>query len=117
MAQKVNIQLVDDLDGESPATQSISFSLDGAHYDIDLNDRNAQALAEALAPWIAVARKSGGRRRRGPVARPASDKLPLADIRAWAIKTGHTVSARGRVSAEIVRAYNAAHNTKPEFSS
>ena len=47
MAQKVNIILVDDLDG-SEATETVSFGLDGASYEIDLNDGNAAALRRRL---------------------------------------------------------------------
>ena len=35
MAQKVNVQLVDDLDG-STAESTVEFGLDGVHYAIDL---------------------------------------------------------------------------------
>ena len=48
MAQKVHIVLEDDLDG-SDATQTVSFGLDGTSYEIDLNDKNAAALRDALA--------------------------------------------------------------------
>ena len=64
MAQKVNIVLVDDLDG-SEASQTVSFGLDGTTYEIDLGDKNAAALREALAGYIGHARKVGGAGRRG----------------------------------------------------
>ena len=48
MAQKVHIVLEDDLDG-SPATETVSFGLDGKTYEIDLNDKNAGKLRDALA--------------------------------------------------------------------
>ena len=51
MAQKVNIILVDDIDG-SDATQTVSFGLDGANYEIDLNDKNASKLPDALAAYV-----------------------------------------------------------------
>ena len=47
MAQKVNIVLVDDLDG-TEATETVSFGLDGTTYEIDLNDANAASLREAI---------------------------------------------------------------------
>ena len=64
MAQKVNIILVDDLDG-SEATETVSFGLDGASYEIDLNDGNAAALREALSGYVGHARKVTGGARRG----------------------------------------------------
>jgi hypothetical protein len=48
MAQKVHIVLEDDLDG-SAATETVSFGLDGKTYEIDLNDKNAAKLRDALA--------------------------------------------------------------------
>ena len=62
MAQKVHIVLVDDLDG-SDATQTVSFGLDGTSYELDLNDKNAAALREALSGYVGHARKVGASRR------------------------------------------------------
>ncbi|MGH8880612.1 MAG: Lsr2 dimerization domain-containing protein, partial [Stackebrandtia sp.] len=41
MAQKVTVSLVDDLDG-SEAGETVEFGLDGAFYEIDLSDDNAE---------------------------------------------------------------------------
>ena len=76
MAQKVNIVLVDDIDG-SDATETVSFGLDGTTYEIDLNDKNAAALRDALAGYVGHARKVGSASRRGrksaaSAARPAA---------------------------------------------
>ena len=60
MAQKVQVILVDDLDG-GEAEESVSFSLDGVSYEIDLSSPNAEALREAIAPWVGHARRVGGR--------------------------------------------------------
>ncbi|WP_101525520.1 MULTISPECIES: Lsr2 family protein [Nocardioides] len=110
MAQKVNIVLVDDIDG-SEATETVSFALDGTNYEIDLNDENAAALREALSGYVGHARKSGGggrkNARRGSAA--ASGGVSAKDIRAWAREQGHELSERGRVPAEIREAYEAAH--------
>jgi hypothetical protein len=58
MAQKVQIILEDDFDGGA-ADETVTFALDGAEYEIDLSDANAQALRDALAPWVANGRKTG----------------------------------------------------------
>lgn len=109
MAQRVQIILEDDFDGTA-ADETVLFGLDGAEYEVDLSVENAQGLRDALAPWVAVARKTGGRRKR--VTAPAS-KSPAgsstSDIRAWAQANGHEVSSRGRVSADIREAYEKAH--------
>jgi hypothetical protein len=60
MAQKVQVILVDDMDGGS-ADETVSFSLDGVSYEIDLSTKNAAAFRESLAQYLGTARKVGGR--------------------------------------------------------
>src|SRR3954447_26296405 len=60
MAQKVQVILVDDLDGGS-ADETVSFSLDGVAYEIDLSDKNAAAFRDSLAQYVGLARRVGGR--------------------------------------------------------
>lgn len=112
MAQRVNVILVDDLDG-SDADETVSFALDGVDYEIDLNDKHAAALRDALALYVGHGRRTGGRRKRGqgsaPAARPAADGATPAEIRAWARDNGWEIPERGRVAAEVREAYDAAH--------
>lgn len=109
MAQKVQVILVDDLDG-GDAEESVSFSLDGVSYEIDLSAENAEALREAIAPWVGHARKVGGRGRGRSGGRGrAAAKTDLGDVRSWARDNGYQVSDRGRVSAEVMSAYEGAH--------
>jgi Lsr2 len=105
MAQRVQIILEDDYDGGS-ADETVSFALDGAEYEIDLSSSNAAGLRDALSPWLAKARKTGGRRKR---ASKASGSSSTSDIRAWAQSQGLEVSSRGRVSADVREAYEKAH--------
>ena len=110
MAQRVNIVLEDDLDG-SPADETVTFALDGVTYEIDLNRANAGKLRDALAPYVGHARRASGRRSstgRSQGARGGA-KRDLTDVREWARKNGHKVSERGRISAEVQAAYEAAH--------
>ena len=119
MAQKVNIVLVDDIDG-SEATETVSFGLDGTTYEIDLNDANAAALRDALAGYVGHGRKVGAAprragRRSGSTGSSGSGSASSAggpsakEIRDWARSNGHDVPERGRVSAEVREAYAAAH--------
>ncbi len=106
MAQKVNIILVDDLDG-SDASETVLFGLDGATYEIDLNDKHAAALRDALAGYVGHGRKvttSKGRKTRATTSGPSAREL-----RDWARSNGHQVSDRGRVPAEVREAFEAAH--------
>jgi hypothetical protein len=97
--------LVDDLDGGS-ADETVTFGLDGNAYEIDLSQANADRLREALAPFVAGARRISGRK--GRATPRSSGNSDAAAIRAWAKQNGHAVSERGRVSAEIRAAYEAA---------
>jgi hypothetical protein len=114
MAQRVNVILVDDIDGDD-AVETVSFGLDGVDYEIDLNEKNADALRNALAAYIdggrrAPARKGSARSRRGQrVAAGGSTGPSAADIRRWARENGWDVPERGRVSAEVREAYAAAN--------
>jgi Lsr2 len=111
MAQKVQVILVDDVDG-GDAEETVSFTLDGVSYEIDLNAKNAAAMRDALAKWVGHARRvsgraGGGRRARG--GRSTAAGSSSTEMREWARQHGYTVSDRGRISAEVQQAYAAAH--------
>jgi hypothetical protein len=110
MAQRVQVILEDDYDG-SEADETVTFALEGVEYEIDLSAENADSLRNSLAPWVAHARRVGGRRRRVAVKAAASSasSSSTSDIRAWAQENGYEVSSRGRVSSEIREAYELAH--------
>lgn len=109
MAQKVNIILVDDLDG-SEATETVAFGLDGTSYEIDLNEANAAALREALAGYVGHARKVSGARGGARKKAASTTSGPSAsELRDWARSNGYEVSDRGRVPAEVREAFDAAH--------
>jgi hypothetical protein len=114
VAQKVQILLVDDIDG-AEASETVEFGLDGVTYEIDLSDTNARALRDQLAPYIAEGRKVSGRRRAsggrasGRGRSGGGTEAPAAQIREWARANGYDVPDRGRVSAEVKEAYAAAH--------
>lgn len=103
------VEMIDDLDG-SQATRSIKFSIDGAHYEIDLSDENASKFREAFAPYIANGRRVTSRKSSRKQCRADSAKRQKsAEIRAWAIEKGYTSSTRGRLGPTIIEAYEAAH--------
>ena len=49
MATRTEVVLVDDLDGETPASTTVAFALDRIEYELDLSDENAAAMREALS--------------------------------------------------------------------
>jgi len=108
MVRTVSVVITDDLDG-SPDAETVTFGIDGASHEIDLGEANRTRLADALAPFIDAARRVGrGGRRRG-AGRPAGERVDRAAVRAWAREAGLAVSERGRISAEVMRQFEAAH--------
>ena len=110
MAQKIQTLFIDDLDG-SEADGTVRFGLDGTDYEIDLNTEHAQALREALEPYVSVARRpgGGGARKSARGARKASASEPnTTEVREWAKSQGIEVKDRGRVPAELVVKFKAA---------
>lgn len=106
MAQKVSVQLVDDLDG-TEATETVTFSLDGNTLEIDLSQANAAKLRRTLGPFVANARKgtlSPKKRRRTGAGRAQSTQM-----REWAKTHGYKVNERGRIPQNIVAEYETAH--------
>jgi hypothetical protein len=122
MAQRTMVTLIDDLD-QGEADETVEFGVDGATYEIDLSDANAAKLRDALADYVAHARRLGGRRRAGrttagpatsagpsrPSGRASVDREQNQAIREWARRQGLTVSERGRIPAEVSEAYHKAH--------
>jgi hypothetical protein len=117
MARKTRVVLTDDLTDavlEDGAGETVSFSLDGQAYEIDLSTDNASKLRDDVARYVGHGRKiasrgSGGRQstNRG---RPSEEgKRDLTAVREWGRQNGHDVSERGRVKASVIEAYDAAH--------
>jgi hypothetical protein len=118
MARKVQVILSDDLDEDVPADETVSFSLDGTSYEIDLSEKNAKEMRDAFSRYVQAARKvgrggGGGRASGGGRSRATGggrmDREQAGAIRDWARKNGHDVSDRGRIPASVVEAYEAAH--------
>ena len=109
MLCKVKTTLVDDMTGDT-ADEKVSFTLDGAEYEIDLSANNAGVLRDILSDYANAGRKVGkaaavsnGRSRRSGT--PRANREQTAAIRAWAREAGHQVSDRGRISAEVAKAF------------
>lgn len=124
MVQKVVVELVDDLDGTArDDIGTVSFGLDGVDYEIDLTEANATRLRDELARFIAAARRTGGRIKRGmaapssaTTARPVADREKTRAIRAWALENWFELAERGRIPSTVITAYEQAQAeaTKPQ---
>ncbi len=109
MAQKVQVLLVDDISG-AEAAETVLFALDGADYVIDLTVANAKKLRDDLASWVGHARRAGGRKNtRRATALGGARRGDLGAVREWARNNGHKVSDRGRISADVLAAYDKAN--------
>lgn len=106
MAQRVEIQFIDDIDG-TQADGTVRFGIDGVQYEIDLSKQNAEKLAAVLAPYIDAGRRVNGARRHDLTAVPG--RHDQSAVRDWARSQGLRVSGRGRIPAEILSRYRAAH--------
>ncbi|MGH8868137.1 MAG: histone-like nucleoid-structuring protein Lsr2 [Actinomycetes bacterium] len=107
MARKVYAVLEDDLDG-GKADETVSFSLDGVSYEIDLTTSNADKMRKALAGYVGAARRVGGRARGRGRSGSSRSSGRTAEIRAWAKDRGMQVNERGRIPANVVAEYEKA---------
>ncbi len=127
MAQKVQVMVVCDVhDDEVEGAETVSFGLDGTSYEVDVCEEHAATLRDAFAPFVGAARRAGrgeqGQQKRGGRGRRSSsdgggsgrgsgsNKERTQAIRDWARENGYKVSERGRLSGEVVAAYDAAHS-------
>jgi hypothetical protein len=102
--------LIDDLTGKELADgtgETVNFSLDGVRYELDVNNRAAQRLRSALAPYVKAGRRISGGRSKPPVRRSRIASDPAA-VRAWAHSQGIPVSNRGRIPATVTAQFEAA---------
>jgi hypothetical protein len=112
MAKKTTVSLEDDIEG-GPAAETLSFSLGGTSYEIDLSKRNAAKLRKTLEPYILAGRKVTAPRAKGRVAKATGvtrrDALQTKAIKDWGRRNGFTIAARGRLSQALLDAYEAGH--------
>jgi hypothetical protein len=111
VAQKVSVTFACDYDSkEIPEGEHLTraFSLDGRDYEIDLCEKHSQKFDETLSRFAERARRVTGRVTR-PKRRTAAHRQHSADVRAWAKKSGITVSDRGRIPAHVIRDYEETH--------
>lgn len=108
MVTKMSVIITDDLDGSCGA-EPVSFGLDGTSYEVDLGAKNRAKLEKALAPFIDAGRRLPTRAGRRRPSRASGTSVDNAAIRTWAGTAGLQVSERGRISADIIREYEAAH--------
>lgn len=93
------VEVLSDISGEKGAS-TVTYSVNGQQYSIDLTEPEAKEFQEMLAPYVAV---SAVGKRRGPRLRSTPEET--AAIRTWAEATGHALTPAGRVPAVTRHAY------------
>jgi hypothetical protein len=126
MAQRTHVEMVDDIDG-GVASQTVSFGLDGVSYEIDLSDKNAEALRSELERFVTAGRRTGGRKvrtaRGGPAATGGTSSTSSRSreynqqVRAWAAANGRELADRGRIPADVFAAFEAQNSEPVELES
>ncbi|MFI8829218.1 Lsr2 family protein [Streptomyces sp. NPDC053431] len=110
MAKKHVTIFIDDLTGEETGEGAThTFTLNGVQYEIDLSPDSYDEMLEAFSPYLKAGRKVGGRKQKAKSPGRASDGPSTAHIREWARENGFEVNERGRVSAEVRQAFEAAN--------
>ena len=120
MGQRIEVVLTCDLhDGEVPAEETVTFAVDGTTYAFELCAEHLQEFRDTVGRFVAAARRADqprrGRRRAADGAAPARRSgsgrtaTDLSEVRAWARSQGYKVSDRGRISAEVQEAFEAAN--------
>ncbi len=113
MATQTVTTLVDDIDGSTDDVVTCAFGLGDSQFEIDLNGNHREELESVLAKFVDAARPVGGARPQRSrqtikrVERP--DREQTHAIRQWAKDNGYDVSERGRISKNVVEAFEAAH--------
>ena len=107
MATKTEVRLIDDLDGESPASETVSFGIGSTAYEIDLSEGNAKELRAAFERYVSAARKVGKSRR--TMTRTESP-IDSAAVRRWCEANNVPVNTGGRLSKQSIEAFRAAGN-------
>jgi hypothetical protein len=109
MATRVIESRTDDITGEEGA-EPFRFGLDGKEYEIDLVDWRAEELRRTFEPYVHAAHRVRPDGLPAPTRRTLpADRQRSQDIRQWAREQGLQVNERGRISAEVIAKYEAAH--------
>lgn len=100
MAKKVTVTLVDDMDEESVADETVEFGLDGQSYEMDLSSANAERFREQMKPWMTKATQGRpGRAAAGARLQRAVRRGPAVGSRSgaqdWGPGTGAGFADRG----------------------
>lgn len=122
MAKETITRLIDDLTGkpiEDGSGESITFSVNGKTYEIDLEEKAAAKFHSFLATYVDAGTEVFPEQemtvtpvrqtRRRSSSAPTNKRSPeeLAAMRTWLRANGHEVADRGRIKQELQDLYEA----------
>ncbi|MGW0037544.1 histone-like nucleoid-structuring protein Lsr2 [Gordonia sp. NPDC003376] len=117
MARRTVVTIVDDLDGKAlKDAVTVNFTVDGKQYEFDTSPSNATQFHRDLERYIVASRSTDSRsvvprsaRATKKVIRARRSGRDTQAMRTWARDNGYEISDRGRISVEIIEAYDAAN--------
>lgn len=113
MAVREVIQFIDDLDGsklDQDNHKEVRFSVNGAHYIIDLSVANEEKFFDAIRPYVQHARRDSHTRGRSTTrARQNNYGVSPKVVRQWAQDNGIDVAPRGQLPYSLYERYLAEH--------
>lgn len=107
MATKIITKVICDKCEAEASNQSLPLSFRGKSYEVDLCDKHANELENAVKNILDVARRAKGQRRSNGGAKGKG--LDVIDVRTWAEKQGITVPSRGRIPGFVLEEYEKTH--------
>jgi len=100
--------------GTAEAVETVAFTVEDQSYELELCEPHLAEYRETMEIWSShsrPARLSNGPRRAGRsrLRSETGNRPSTNDVRTWARSQGLYVGDRGRLPAELVIAYEAAH--------
>ena len=104
MAQRVLVELLDDIDG-SEAVGTFKFTDQGVEYEVDFNQEHMDEYEGVFSYLKSIARVVKGKKRAPYGSKKSSTPVvgKTQEMREWLRAAGHDVKDRGRVPANLVK--------------
>jgi hypothetical protein len=110
----------DDMTGEVESEENPVltwfFAFDGEWREIDLTEVSFEKFRKAIKPYVAASRstsetraKANGGLTNRTGTRTGTDRDHALEVREWGKANGYKVNERGRLSDDLVEAFNKAH--------
>lgn len=115
MAQRIVTTYIDDLTGQTLSEEDrtvVTVALNGKSWTLDVSPESLSTITDTIEKWTANAQSAttSPSRARTSTGTAADRRAQLKAIREWARAQGMAVNERGRISAEVEAAFNAAHS-------